>query len=63
MNNAKRTLYSGSSTFSVSAGNDDTRAVALGWVGPTTGTGKLTVTLGKVGEVIVNGSVPGGVIN
>jgi hypothetical protein len=56
-------LYSGSSTFSVAAGNDDTRAVTLGWVGPTTGTGKLTVTLGKVGKVIVNGSVPGGVIN
>jgi hypothetical protein len=56
-------LYSGSSTFSVSAGNDDTRSVTLNWVGPTTGTGKLTVTLGKVGKVIVNGSVPGTVIN
>ena len=56
-------LYSGSSTFSVAAGNDDTRAVTLNWVGPTTGTGKLTVTLGKVGKVIVNGSVPGAVIN
>lgn len=56
-------LYSGSSTFSVSAGNDDTRSVTLNWVGPTTGTGKLTVTLGKVGKVIVNGSVSGAVIN
>ncbi len=56
-------LYSGSSTFSVSAGNDDTRTVTLNWVGPTTGTGKLTVTLGKVGKVIINGSVPGSVIN
>jgi hypothetical protein len=56
-------LYSGSSTFSVAAGNDDTRAVTLNWVGPTTGTGKLTVTLGKVGKVIVNGALPGGVIN
>jgi hypothetical protein len=56
-------LYSGSSTFSVSAGSDDTRSVTLNWVGPTTGTGKLTVTLGKVGKVIVNGSVPGSVIN
>jgi len=56
-------LYSGSSTFSVSAGNDATQAVTLGWVGPTTGTGKLTVTLGKVGKVIVNGTVPGSVIN
>jgi hypothetical protein len=56
-------LYSGSSTFSVSAGSDDTRTVTLNWVGPTTGTGKLTVTLGKVGKVIVNGSLPGNVIN
>jgi len=56
-------LYSGSSTFSVTAGNDDTRAVTLGWVGPTTGTGKLTVVIGKVGKVIINGSVPGSVIN
>jgi hypothetical protein len=56
-------LYSGSSTFSVSAGNDDTRSVTLNWVGPTTGTGKLTVTVGKVGKVVVNGSVPGSVIN
>ena len=56
-------LYSGSSTFSVTAGNDDTRSVTLNWVGPTTGTGKLTVTLGKVGKVIVNGTLPGGVIN
>lgn len=56
-------LYSGSSTFSVTAGNDDTRAVTLNWVGPTTGTGKLTVTLGKVGIVIVNGTLPSGVIN
>ncbi len=56
-------LYSGASTFSVTAGNDDTRAVTLNWVGPTTGTGKLTVTLGKVGKVIVNGTVPGTVLN
>ena len=55
-------LYSGASTFTVTAGNDDTRNVALGWVGPTTGTGKLTVTLGKVGKVIVNGALPGTVI-
>jgi hypothetical protein len=56
-------LYSGSSTFSVSAGADDTRSVTLNWVGPTTGTGTLTVTLGKVGKVIVNGSVSGSVFN
>jgi hypothetical protein len=55
-------LYSGASTFAVTAGNDDTRSVTLNWVGPTTGTGKLTVTLGKVGKVIVNGALPGTVI-
>lgn len=55
-------LYSGASTFTVTAGNDDTRTVTLGWVGPTTGTGKLTVTLGKVGKVIINGGLPGTVI-
>jgi hypothetical protein len=55
-------LYSGSSTFTVAAGNDDTRSLSLGWVGPTTGTGALTVTLGKVGTVVVNGVVSGDVL-
>jgi hypothetical protein len=55
-------LYSGSANFTVAAGADDTRSVTLNWVGPTTGTGKLTVTLGKVGKVIVNGALPGTVI-
>jgi hypothetical protein len=55
-------LYSGSANFTVTAGADDTRSVTLNWVGPTTGTGKLTVTLGKVGKVIVNGALPGTVI-
>lgn len=56
-------LYTGSTSFTVSAGNDETRSVALNWAGPTTGTGKLTVTLGKVGKVVLNGSVPGAVID
>ncbi|HKP98403.1 MAG TPA: hypothetical protein VJ385_21915 [Fibrobacteria bacterium] len=51
-------LYQGASTFSVAAGNDDTRTLSLDWVGPTTGTGSLTVILGKVGQVIVNGTLP-----
>jgi hypothetical protein len=55
-------LYSGSANFTVTAGTDDTRTLNLNWVGPTTGTGKLTVTLGKVGKVIVNGALPGTVI-
>lgn len=55
-------LYSGSSTFTSTAGTDDTRSVTLNWVGPTTGTGKLTVTIGKVGKVTINGGLPGTVI-
>jgi hypothetical protein len=55
-------LYSGSSTFSSTAGTDDTRSVTLNWVGPTTGTGRLTVTIGKVGKVTINGGLPGTVI-
>ena len=55
-------LYSGASTFAVSAGNDATEAVTLNWVGPTTGTGKLTVVIGKVGKIIVNGGVSGVVL-
>jgi hypothetical protein len=52
-------LYTGTTTFSVSAGTDDTKAVTLGWVGPTTGSGKISVTLGKVGKVTLNGTLPG----
>jgi hypothetical protein len=55
-------LYSGTSTFTSTAGTDDTRSVTLNWVGPTTGTGKLTVTIGKVGKVTINGGLPGTVI-
>lgn len=55
-------LYSGSQTFTSTSGTDDTRSVTLNWVGPTTGTGKLTVTIGKVGKVTINGGLPGTVI-
>ena len=62
LHNYSGKLYSGSSTFTSTAGTDDTRSVTLNWVGPTTGTGKLTVTLGKVGKVTLNGGLPGTVI-
>ncbi len=52
-------LYSGTTSFSVSAGTDDTKAVTLSWVGPTTGSGKISVTLGKVGKITLNGTLPG----
>jgi hypothetical protein len=55
-------LYSGTTTFSVTAGTDDTKSVSLGWTGPTTGTGKVTVVLGKVGKVTINGTLPGSLL-
>ncbi|MDB5048776.1 MAG: hypothetical protein JWO30_1847 [Fibrobacteres bacterium] len=55
-------LYTGTASLTVDAGNDATQSVTLGWVGPTTGTGKLSVTLGKVGKVIVNGTLPGTIL-
>jgi hypothetical protein len=52
-------LFSGSTTINVGTGADSTVALNLAWVGPTTGTGKLEVQLGKVGKVTVNGTLPG----
>lgn len=52
-------LYSGTTSINVGAGVDSTHALSLSWVGPTTGTGKLDVELGKVGKVTVNGTLPG----
>ena len=55
-------LYTGSASINVSAGTDDTKSITLSWVGPTTGTGHITVTLGKVGKVTINGALPGTII-
>jgi hypothetical protein len=55
-------LYTGSTSFNVAPGVDDTKSVTLGWVGPTTGNGKLNVVLGRVGKAVVNGTLPGTVI-
>jgi hypothetical protein len=52
-------LFRGTTTINVGAGSDSTVALSLGWVGPTTGTGRLQVQLGKVGKVTVNGTLPG----
>lgn len=62
LNGFEGVLYRGSATFNVAAGADETRTVTLDWVGPTTGGGNLTVTLGRVGKVLVNGTLPGAVI-
>lgn len=55
-------VYSGSRTVAVGAGLDSTLAITLDWVGPTTGTGSLSATLGKVGKITINGTLPGTVI-
>jgi hypothetical protein len=62
LNGFEGVLYRGTADFDVAAGADETRSVTLAWVGPTTGGGSLTVTLGRVGKVLVNGSLPGAVI-
>ncbi len=56
-------LYYADVTINVAVGVDHTEPVTMSWVGPTTGTGKLSVTIGKVGKITVNGTLPGGVIN
>lgn len=56
-------LYSGNASFDVVAGADDSRSVNLSWVGPTTGTGRLTVIIGKVGKIVINGTLPGTVFD
>lgn len=59
LNDFSGLLYTGTTTFTVSAGTDDTKAVNLAWVGPTTGVAGISVTLGKVGKVTLNGTLPG----
>jgi hypothetical protein len=46
----------------VGAGQDSTLAITLDWVGPTTGSGNLDATLGKVGKITINGTLPGTVL-
>lgn len=55
-------LFSGSTSVNVGAGIDATVNMNLAWVGPTTGVGSLTVQLGRVGKVTVNGTLPGTVL-
>jgi photosystem II stability/assembly factor-like uncharacterized protein len=52
-------LYSGSTPIHVEAGSDAIIPLTLQWTGPTTGVGSLSATIGKVGKVTVNGTVPG----
>jgi photosystem II stability/assembly factor-like uncharacterized protein len=52
-------LYSGSDTLNVGAGHDSTTSFNMTWVGPTTGTGAITVTLGRAGKLNITGALPG----
>ena len=56
-------LYSGSKAVDVSAsGNDTTVTLTLSWVGPTTGGGSLSVTVGKIRTLTADGTLPGNVV-
>jgi len=52
-------LFSGATTINVGAGADSATPFILYWVGPTSGTGSISVTIGKIGKVIVNTTIPG----
>jgi photosystem II stability/assembly factor-like uncharacterized protein len=56
--NVANPLYSGSKYINGVAGANDTIPLVLQWVGPSTGTGSLSATLGMVGKVTLNGTVP-----
>lgn len=50
------TLYSGVTTIVSTAGVDSTVGLSLTWRGPNTGVEKLSVTIGKVGKTLVDGT-------
>lgn len=55
-------LFTGTQNINAGTGLDSGVAFNLGWVGPTTGTGHISATIGKVGKITVNGALPGTVI-
>jgi len=57
--NTANPLFTGSRSVTPTAGLNDTVAVTLNWVGPTTGGGSITATLGRVGKVSITGKLPG----
>jgi hypothetical protein len=59
MNYYNDSLYAGSTTINAAVGVDSTVSLNLSWVGPTTGVGRLNATLGRVGKVTINGTLPG----
>lgn len=56
---ADSALFRGTTTINAGSGTDSTVSLDLDWVGPTTGAGKIEVTVGKVGKITVNGTLPG----
>lgn len=62
LNSYNGILYSGSTTVDVASGADDSKSISLAWQGPGTGGAKITVTLGKVGKVTINGALPGTIL-
>jgi len=57
--NVANPLFYGSKYVHAMAGESPTIGLNLAWVGPTTGTGSITATLGRVGKVTINGYLPG----
>lgn len=52
-------LFSGSQSATIAAGDNSTVPITLNWVGPTTGGGRITATLSRVGKVSIIGKLPG----
>jgi len=57
-------LYTSSVTpiNNVLADSNATAPITLNWTGPTTGVGSITATIGQVGTVTINATLPGSVI-
>lgn len=47
----KGLLYTGSVTVSLVPGQDETKPVIMSWVGPSTGAGRSTIIVGRVGQL------------
>lgn len=48
-------LFSGTGTLSSNPGEDGSKPITLTWVGPNTGSGRVSVILGRVGKVVLMG--------
>jgi photosystem II stability/assembly factor-like uncharacterized protein len=55
----EKPLFYGSSLFAFTQGTSDTIPLTLNWVGPSTGTGTINATIGKVGKINIIGNLPG----